>query len=294
MLPYVYARLPHAGLGNMLFVWAKAYIFAKEKKVPLITSSWSKFRPRHWFKYLDKRLYWNTFKSSSMVDILRCELALAIKQNVIIEPCIKNQQRFETAVFSQVPHWRDYFKDIKPFRKDILSGFSGLLTPDVKLKLNQLEKPCIGIHIRCGDFSQPNPNISFSRQGLVRTPLHYFIDTIHQIRSIANATLPVTVFSNGTDHEINHVLSLPKVQRAKPQVDVLDLLQMAQSQILILSASSTFGMWAGFLGEMPILHHPDHFHATIRPPEIQEHIFEGILTNTKISNTLIENILKIH
>lgn len=36
----VVANLPRTGLGNKLFVWANAYVFANQHNLPLLTIGW--------------------------------------------------------------------------------------------------------------------------------------------------------------------------------------------------------------------------------------------------------------
>jgi hypothetical protein len=114
--PFVYARLPHAGLGNMLLVWASAYVFSKKQKLSLVISSWSKFRFRHWLRrYADKRLYLRSLRSSSLLEVLFCEWCILRAKGVISEP-VDVPTDFRLAVFAAVPHWRDYFGVIRQYR----------------------------------------------------------------------------------------------------------------------------------------------------------------------------------
>lgn len=63
----VYVKFPKTGLGNMLLVWANAFVFAKMNKMELVLSSWWGF---HWGAILrkerKKRLYYNYFKETNV------------------------------------------------------------------------------------------------------------------------------------------------------------------------------------------------------------------------------------
>lgn len=78
--------------------------------------------------------------------------------------------------------------------------------------------------------------------------------------SNARKELPATIFSVGKDEELAPLPAVLGVQWAERNPDIVDLLLMAQSQLIIFSAGSTFGYWAGFLADAPLLLHPDHIH----------------------------------
>ena len=40
---YCHAELPKAGLGNKLFVWAKALALSRLNELPLVVSGWTQF-----------------------------------------------------------------------------------------------------------------------------------------------------------------------------------------------------------------------------------------------------------
>ena len=115
---FVYANLPRAGLGNMLFVWARALVFAHLNDLPLRTSSWTqpKLGPflrgeRH------TRLYWGYFDTR---NVLKPWQSLRLRRLVHVEePPLEQLTRVadRTAyVLSQIPHWADYFVGLKSYR----------------------------------------------------------------------------------------------------------------------------------------------------------------------------------
>ena len=79
----------------------------------------------------------------------------------------------------------------------------------------------------------------------------------------------------GAPEKFQSVLDLPSVRIAERNRPIFDLLQMSRAQLIIVSASSTFGYWAGFLSDSPVILHPDHIHASHRPAWINERYFEG-------------------
>lgn len=78
--------------------------------------------------------------------------------------------------------------------------------------------------------------------------------------SNARKELPATIFSVGKDEELAPLPAVLGAQWAERNPDIVDLLSMAQSRLIIFSAGSTFGYWAGFLADSPLLLHPDHIY----------------------------------
>lgn len=278
---FVYANLPRAGLGNMLFVWARALVFAHLNNLPLYTSSWTHpkigpllRRERH------TRLYWGYFESR---EVLKSWQRLGLWRLARIDESPLEQlsrlQDHTLYVFSTIPHWDDYFVGLKPHRELIRERLLGMVSAKTRRRLASQARPCIAVHVRMGDFRALRTNEDFADVGHVRTPLAYFTDLIEGIRLVAGKELPATVFSDGKDEELAPLLAVPGVQRAERNPDIVDLLLMAQSQLIICSAGSTFGYWAGFLADAPLLLHPDHIHQPLRPGNVNTQFFEGGVTS---------------
>jgi hypothetical protein len=158
------------------------------------------------------------------------------------------------------------------------------------------ERPVIAVHIRCGDFRKLQAGEDFRSVGSVRTPLEYFISTIQEVRRCAGTDLPVTVFTDGQPAEIQPIVDLPSVRVAARNKPIFDLLLMSRAQLIIVSAASTFGYWAGFLSDSPVLLHPDHIHASHRPGWINERYFEGAAAGPfeKWPDLLVRNVRDLH
>jgi hypothetical protein len=246
----------------MLFVWARTLVFAHLNNLPLYTSSWTHpkigpllRRERH------TRLYWGCFESRVVLKPWqRLRLWRLFR---IDEPPLEQLSRLQDHtlyVFSTIPHWDDYFVGLKPHRELIRERLLGMVSDKTRRRLANQPRPCIAVHVRMGDFRNLWAGEDFASVGHVRTPLAYFIELIEGIRLVAGKQLPVTIFSDGKDEELAPLLAIPGVQRADRNPDIVDLLLMAQSQLIICSAGSTFGYWAGFLADAPVLLHPDHIH----------------------------------
>lgn len=266
-----FALLPKAGLGNKLYVWAKAAIFAKINHTILITWGWTQLSLGPFFrKEKSKRLYLMQFKIQ-IFDLLTLLKIRGFKNHVIDPPLIKfDEQSFESTAYcfkgvkKGIPD--DSFREIKPFQNYIKVELQKMLTKDVKEALSGAESPIVGIHIRRGDFAF-TPWL---------TPLVYFNKRINQIREVSGKCLPVTIFSDGTDEDLASLLDMPEVRRASTNFEIVDILLLSRSQVLVTCPASTFSNWSAFLSDGIIVRDYLFPHKNARPQKINKIFFEGI------------------
>lgn len=262
----VYSSIPRAGLGNMLLVWARGYAFAHKHSLEFAHSGFMSFQPGPWLRReKSKRLYWNIFISQSLSKLLRYKYyRAAYKKEIdpVFDVIVKHATLYE---FRKLFISSDYFLELKPYKKEIKQALFSMLHPRLKKKLESLEAPVIGLHIRRGDF----------KLGSTLTPLSFFIGIVQQLRSAAGVQLPATVFSDATDDELSELLALPSITRSNEKEDIVDLLLLSRSRFLVLSISSSFSLWAAFLSEGQIIKNPAEWHPDIRPPHDNELLFEG-------------------
>ena len=269
---FCHARLTRCGLGNKLTVWAKAYVFSKINDIPLFTTGWTNTHISQILKG-DRRRYRNFFDSRQLYTLC-CLLKSGLLPKVLDPPV--EPRRIEVPhvfQFSSMPHWADYFKDLKSHRNEIISALFQMLTSDRKREICKLRPSTICLHIRMGDFRPLSGAEDFSRVGAVRTPIDFFKQAICNIRSVTGRETQVLVVSDGKPHELSEILSLPGVTLSAKQTAIADIYQLSLSKILITSAGSTFGMWGGFIGHGALCHHPMHFHSTVRG--VDDSAFEG-------------------
>jgi Glycosyl transferase family 11 len=195
-------------------------------------------------------------------------------------------------IFNQLPHWSDFFVDLKEHQPIIKDKLLASIRPSVLEAISHRPTPQIGIHIRMGDFRKLKPDDDFTKLGSVRTPFSWFIRVIHSIRTIARYDVPVTIFSDGHDHELIELLKLPKVSRTSAASALSDMLTLSKSKLLITSSGSTFSSWASYLGQCPTIWHPAHFHAGVFPGDISQRVFEGGFDpeSMTVPNLLTHNI----
>src|SRR5271166_2017680 len=103
---FCHARLPNTGLGNKLFIWAKAHVFASLNQLPLVVTGWTQFQKAP-LLHGDLRLYWNYFRRNVQVDPVT-RLRAHFSSRVILDPPVVRSDVEPTGVvyeFTSLSHW---------------------------------------------------------------------------------------------------------------------------------------------------------------------------------------------
>ncbi len=192
---------------------------------------------------------------SRFLAMLRSEKVLESQLNPD-SPSLPPGSRSRVFVFQGM---EGMFNPLLPHRQFVRSRLLSILAPALKQGLEQ-DKEEYGIvaHVRRGDkpelpMGKPFPNCPGS-DGL-GMPTQWFKNCIENIRAVVGP-VPATIFSDGTDEQLRDLLSLPHTRRAKANPSLLDILLLARGKVLITTGTSTFSMWANFLGEMPSIWYP--------------------------------------
>ena len=252
--------LPHGGygLGNDLIPLGKAYLLAKDCNGILLDMSWRENK-RGYKKYfrtsfvdpLVRRLLWKVMPriafpvTHSTHDLSREIKDFCAAHNLYSRktPCLITVTGIDGGPETVYGAKNYLLKRLlnTSYTLDNLSLIGSFLKP---------ERITIGIHIRLGDFWEIG---SRSYAGVVNTrlPVQWYIDTIKSLsRELGEGNVQ---FILATDSPLsNDLLEIESqtgcsiISRIKNS-DVSDLLALSQSD-LILCSSSTYSMWAAFLG----------------------------------------------
>jgi Glycosyl transferase family 11 len=284
----VAARLPRAGLGNMLLVWARAALFAELNSLPMLAPNWGKFYPGPWLRgERVKRYYGSYFSNSNYKSTLIHSISSIldpkhIHSNPDISTLNLTALKFEspgqhTFLFDRMPPWDDYFQDLKNHQTIVKQKLYADIRSDLLQNILTRPSPQIGVHIRRGDYEQSQVNYDFAVRRNVSTPLKWYVDAINSIREIIGANIPVTVFSDGYSEELSEITALPNVYISPETSALTDLLTMSRSKLLIASAHSSFSAWASYLGQCPTLWTSKraHLYKPIFTDEIRKYVYEG-------------------
>ena len=271
------AHLPRAGLGNMLLVWARALVFSRLNSLPLTVHGWSAPRLGPLLRGESRLRYYGQCFRAERGPLLR-RLVDRMVLDVSAEPPIRaldRDARHRFFVFREIPHWTDYFGSFSAHRDLVKAALLSMVKAPHLERLRRVAPPGLGIHVRLGDFRALRAGESFAQAGGVRTPMDYFRAQLSKIRAVHGSQLPATIFSDGTKEELRPLLEMPNVHLAPQHSDVVDMLLLASSRLVVCSAGSTFGYWAGFLADAPMLLHPEHVYASIRSAADNQRYFEG-------------------
>ncbi|MEO9570749.1 MAG: alpha-1,2-fucosyltransferase [Polaribacter sp.] len=282
-------RIGGAGLGNILFPWARGVVFAKKNKLKKINSTWITFKFGTYLrKEKDKRNYHNIFLEKNIGGIRKMMYLFIGKhfsENEIIGNKIESTFRPSIITFFGMKNqMNDIINDQKIVKEELFK-----ILRDKHLKLAEKHTPkSIAIHIRLGDFSIPN-NEKDIRNGKTncRLPLNWYVEIISNIRKELSDDIDVLVFSDGKDEELKQILDLPNVSRAKGGTAISDMLSLSYAKILIAS-NSTFSLWASYLGQNSTIWFPGTHRVKLFN---NDNVFEGELDyNDNIPYVLIENL----
>lgn len=245
-----------AGLGNMLFPWARCYLWCKDHGVPIIAPFWTKVRIGPYRRReKDKRNYQRFFVHSGYIGGLRRLVLLATHRKVPEDQCEQSLNSLDEdkviVVFGGMEGW---FGQMRSRHAEVLSELRRITKP-AYLNTNFSHMKFIGIHVRRGDFSVPT-DTRVLRLGKENSqiPLEWYVHALESIRVALGFEAQAIVFSDGSEMELKELLSLPGVKLCRGAA-ITDLLALSQACGMIASGS-TFGMWASFLGQAPCVWFP--------------------------------------
>lgn len=296
----VICKLPRAGLGNQLFPLMKAYTFAYLNHLPVVVVNYHQVKVGPWLRGEKNKRNYNRFfvfqKNIVAEQLEKWKIRKYVRSKQYTEPEIKmigdKEALSEYFVFSAIPHYAKRFDGLKENRELVISLLSDIIAPSIKKKVDQLIIPCIGVHIRMGDFRKLRQGEEFGKVGAVRTPEDYFINIINSIRKLHGSDLPVSVFTDGSKSELSKLFKLRNINLVEGNNALVDLLLLSRSKIIITSASSTFSYWAAFISEATIISHPAFVNLKIRPEMDKKQLFEGAFDEN--NEHLMESIQSIH
>ena len=231
-------RLGGAGLGNILFPWANAIVYAKQYELERIATTWTNLKIGTFIrKERDKRMYFNLFTGNDGIQGFRKFLLLNFSSRV--------------KVFSGM---HNLFEPFKNEHQYIKSELLKIINPHHIKAVKRFDSNSIAIHIRMGDFEVPkNEEILRNGNWGYRLPLDWYKSVIEKIR--ADSTLPIYIFSDGSDEDLKDILELKNCSRVDLGSSISDMLALSSAKVLVASAS-TFSMWSSFLGQKSTIWFP--------------------------------------
>ena len=245
-------------MGNRLFPWARAYLFAKDHGARIIWPNWQHFRRgpllrggvkwryypgkiylfgnftpnQNYVRGLHKQILLKSGRLFSEVDSLHLGECNSIPSQILIFEGDRNQ-----------------FLDFEGRCAELREALVSIASPRVISEL-QVRLPPIALNIRRGkDFRDPISPHDFETTGGLRTPLEWFICSLQRIRKLLGGEIGAYIVSDGNEIDLKPVLDLPNTVHVKSTTALGDLLLLSRARLLIASGGSSFSAWGAFLSE---------------------------------------------
>ncbi|MBT8055185.1 MAG: alpha-1,2-fucosyltransferase [Gammaproteobacteria bacterium] len=251
----LFVRIGGNGLGNLMITWARCLAASERHGWRMVWPTWASFKPKNWrVNPYDHRTYSDLFvPNERYVSGWRKPWCLA-RHRWISEHDALNAPVTPGSVV-EFRGMKDFFA---PFREDHALVYRELrrMARGQHLAAFSESSPApIGIHVRRGDFIQRASYEDMVSDHNSLLPLRWYTDALQAVRKKAGSDFPAFVFSDGTETELEELLTLPRVRRVDYGSGLGDLLGLSRSRLLIASGS-TFSMWGSFLGQVPTIWHP--------------------------------------
>lgn len=288
---YFIFRNGGAGLGNILFTYARAVVYAsKHPGTKMIWPTWLSLKIGPILRNeKDKRFYSDLFSNhSGYISGFEKFKLLAIKEKASEQDLLQgvdcNNKIVEFTGFDEC--FTPIMADSEIVRADIIKN---LKSKNQSALYYNFKGICI--HIRLGDFSRVTMEDVLSGKHNSAIPVEWYANMIREIRKITGKEIPVHIFSDGSDDELAEVLSLPQVSRKSFGTAIADIIALSNAKLLVASGSS-FSMWARYLGRMTTILFPNQVKQNILFPEEKNKEIVAFEYIPEEYNDLVCNIFK--
>ena len=259
---YAYAKLNRAGLGNLLLPWARCEIFARDHDLSMLAPRWIQPKIGPVLRgENDKRYYVGLFDNSRYVRGLRKLIILMRSSKFREERGLATVREMASAGRGSVVILFEgldgFFEPLLPHRDFLKRRLTEIMAEPLRVKLASAPEDFeIGVHLRRGDketarFGEVytgNPHLTFCDEWYVRC--------IASLRHALGYPAKVKIFTDAHEDQLTRLLSLGNISVADRNPSLLDIMILSKSKILITTGTSTFSMWAAFLGQMPSIWYP--------------------------------------
>jgi hypothetical protein len=221
----------------MLYSWARASLFARDRGCKMLSPQWTKVnRVGPWLRReRDKRYYFNLFTNEGYVSGFQRFVALILKKQWSEGNCSNVDNG--VVVFKGLGNYlADFSNESEYLKQELLR----ITSPQIKKMLASLPERFVGVHVRRGDFAACGYELS----------IEYYVKAINYVRNHGYSDCSFLVFSDASLVSNDYFKDLPQI-RIMPSAPALhDLLALSRASVLIGTNRSTFSEWGAFLGGM--------------------------------------------
>jgi len=244
-------RLGGPGLGNLLFPWARAVVACGRHGLVPLATTWPQVKLGPLLRReRDLRSYVGIFRRAP------AELGGLRRALVLLRAERLGEERLgQPGVATGRPRmfvFRGMDQLFAPIREqhDLVRSSLLAITRPAHRPPPPVE-PFLAVHVRLGDFAPADEARTRKGDWSHRVDLAWYAEAITRLRRVV-PSVRVELFSDGSDAELARLLALPGVVRAVETSAMASLWRMSQAAGLVASGSS-FSMWAGYLGRMPVV-----------------------------------------
>jgi hypothetical protein len=280
---YALARIGRAGLGNSLFPWARAELFARQTGARMLAPQWTNVRFGPYLRREpEKRRYRSFFRAEHHRRGLS-RILIATLGHRLSETQIELLSRPGSSLRPCVVEFRglgDMFTSLAGKHEFIRNQLWQMTVAPLRANAQQHGNKFIAMHVRRGDLTRQGFSQQELRSDVTQyTPISWFVSMARAARrEPALHAIPLVVFTDGSPDELGPLLEIDGVLLHSRQTAITDLWTLTHAQLLFASGFSTFSMWASFLGGMPTIYAPGKIQQRVqsgRPDSTEIELEEG-------------------
>ena len=259
---YALPLVGRAGLGNMLFPWARAELFARHTGAQVLEPLWVSFRIGPYLRREpDKRRYFGFFRAAahhkrglSGLLVRACGTRFSEADAQIHALRARNSSWPIVVEFSGLG---TYFEPLLAEHAYIRDRLWSMTNAPMQGDAGSGGEPYFAMHVRRGDITRQGYTPEQLPSVSQFTPISWFVSMARALRDAPSLrAMPIVVFTDGSEDEVADLLALQNVRLQQRQSALSDLWTLSRAQLLFASGYSTFSMWASYLGGMPTVYAP--------------------------------------
>lgn len=249
-----YPSFNGSGLGNLIWIWAKCFIWCKDHHTDIIAPDWAQFHPVRFLKReADMRFYKGYFTNKGYIKGLKKYFKLVAYGSIPFENFDDSQYNIimhkkNVVVFSELGEFTPLIGRHKEVYAELIRISHPICIPA------KLSYPFIAIHIRRGDFGKGTVEDLRNGKTNLQIPIEWYVAALKALRKETGSNSKVILFSDGTAEELSPLLVESNVELSTQKNALIDLLNMSYAAALIGSRSS-FSLLASYLGQIPTLYY---------------------------------------
>lgn len=235
-------RSPGAGLGNLLFPWARAELLAKKYNGYLIAPTWRNLKLGPILRReKDFRTYGDVFKHRSIKKFM---------QDAYVKNKLRTHHITEEDFLASLGYGLVEVEGMGNYFSDITHGKEYLKERLIEISIDPPTKSIDGIamHIRMGDFQEIKEE-KYSRNS--RIALEWFVKEAYRLRDILG-NQDIIIFTDDTSGRVKKEFEvIENIKFAPVATAIQDILKLSSANHIVCS-NSTFSLWAVFLSDATV------------------------------------------